>query len=154
MSVVYGWGSNVAGQLGLAIELPSTPPVKKLDDDCDAAEKLEEAAKAAERRTQLSQLLTPHLLQVRRSVAQLACGESHTLALDRLGFVWTFGRNREVLLFLFVFRCSRRHVPALPCQPLGNGERKPGHSLALNAINFFEPFFCYITCMFTSLSNR
>ena len=97
-TLVYGWGSNAAGQLGAAIELPAAASKERAANGDDDEEKLANRSAAAERRAMTQQLLTPMSVSLHsgRSIVQLSAGESHTLALDRLGFVWAFGRNREV----------------------------------------------------------
>lgn len=96
MNNVFSWGANASGQLGFPPppELPRRVPA----DSAAIEEDVQRRAAEAERRAQAQLQLTPTPVTGlgARSTAQVACGENHTLVLDRLGYCWSFGRNREV----------------------------------------------------------
>lgn len=89
MNNVFAWGANSAGQCGFA-----APPEAPRRPDNDENGQRRDAERRSEQ-LQLSPVRCPGGLGARSTVS-VACGENHTLALDRLGYVWSFGRNREV----------------------------------------------------------
>lgn len=108
MNNVFAWGAASAGQLGFA---PAPADASRRNG---AEEELER--RAEQPLLQLSPVRLPGGLGARCTVS-VACGENHTVALDRLGYVWSFGRNREA-----------RRVP----RQLAEGPKNaPGRGLAL-----------------------
>lgn len=94
MNNVFSWGNNSSLQCGLP--LPPEAPRRAPDDADDSQRRAHEAEQREQRREQL--LLTPTRVPGgvgARCTVQVACGENHTLILDRVGYVWSFGRNRE-----------------------------------------------------------
>ena len=100
MASAWVWGSNEQGACGHVPAVAAQPASASPGGDADAAdgESLEKRREAAERRrgaAAANLLLQPRALDVGRAVAAVACGEHHTLLLDRLGYVHACGRNRE-----------------------------------------------------------